>query len=191
MERTALILTEVTAYTDPRVTAMMTSKGFRHALMARYPSELTTHLPEHSFLDPGFWNERARGLGATLSVPLGSSAEENVLCDANDRYRGEDITIHEFSHSLHLTGLNLVYPAFDRELQGLYRSARQSGAWPAGHYALTDHKEYFAEATQSFFNANMAAPGAPTTREQLRSSDPNMFNFLVRHLGNNPWTYSC
>merc|ERR1711962_1454975 len=73
LERTAFLLSQVTAYVDPRVTASMTARGFRHAVMARYPAELTTHLPEHAFLDPGYWNERARGLGATVAVPLGSS----------------------------------------------------------------------------------------------------------------------
>ena len=54
------------------------------------------------------YNERARGLGGTPAVPLGSSAEENLLCLAGDRYRGEDITVHEFAHSVHLLGLNTV-----------------------------------------------------------------------------------
>ena len=59
--------------------------------MASYPAELTTDIPEHSFLDAGdiekkklnsyhsqipffswsdFWDERARGLGATTWVPV-------------------------------------------------------------------------------------------------------------------------
>ena len=57
----------------------------RHAVMAAYPQEVTTDIPEHSFLDPSFWDERARGLGATTSVPVGSSAEENLLCLPDDR----------------------------------------------------------------------------------------------------------
>ena len=55
--------------------------------MGNYPSELTTHIPEHAFLDPAHWNERARGLGATVAVPVGSSAEENAMCYSNDRYK--------------------------------------------------------------------------------------------------------
>jgi hypothetical protein len=86
IERTAFLLSRVTAMVNPRVMASMTARGFRHAVMAAYPAELTTHLPEHAFLDPGYWNERARGLGATVQVPLGSSAEENALCYSNDRW---------------------------------------------------------------------------------------------------------
>ena len=150
--------------------------------MAAYPRELTTHLPEHSFLDPAFWNERARGLGATIAVPLGSSAEENVLCDGADRYRGEDITVHEFAHSLHLLGLSQVHSTFNPELKQLYAVARASGAWGAGHYAMTDYKEYFAEGVQSYFDANMADPRAPVTRAQLRRRDPGLYSLLLRYL---------
>ena len=40
------------------------------------------------------------------------------------RYRGEDITVHEFAHSLHLLGLTFVFPRFEQELQALYDEAR-------------------------------------------------------------------
>ena len=29
--------------------------------MAEYPEEKTTDIPEHSHMDPEFWDERARG----------------------------------------------------------------------------------------------------------------------------------
>ena len=191
LERTAQLLDRVTAMVDPRVTASMTTRGFRHAVMAAYPGELTTHLPEHAFLDPGYWNERARGLGATLQVPLGSSAEENVLCYPSDRYRGRDITVHEFAHSLHLLGLALVFPGFESELRGLYSSARSSGLWGSSHYAMTNYIEYFAEGVQSFFDANLASSGGPATREQLRRRDPALYSLILRYLGSNPWRHSC
>ena len=62
--------------------------------------------------------------GATVSNPVGSSAEENVMCHANDRYKGEDITVHEFAHSMHLLGLTFVYESFEQELQTLYQKAK-------------------------------------------------------------------
>ena len=33
-------------------------------------TEYTTNIPEHSWLDPVFWNARARGLGATEAWPI-------------------------------------------------------------------------------------------------------------------------
>ena len=73
---------------DPRVPLTMTNNGFRHAVMAPYPMEVTTDIPEHAFLANDAntdWDERARGLGATMNIPVGSSAEENILCHTNDR----------------------------------------------------------------------------------------------------------
>jgi len=176
------------AYVDPRVAQSMTARGFRHAVMAAYPAELSTHIPEHAWLG-SYYNERARGLGATVALPVGSSAEENALCHSNDRYRAEDITIHEFAHSMHLLGFALVFPSFNSELTALYNAARSSGSWGYSHYAMTDFKEYFAEGVQSYFDAN-ATPG-PATRDQLRSKDPGLYNLLVRYLGNNPWKRTC
>ena len=73
---------------DSRVPITMTSNGFRHAVMAPYPLEVTTDVPEHAFLADDAntdWDERARGLGATMAIPVGSSAEENILCHVDDR----------------------------------------------------------------------------------------------------------
>ena len=190
LERTAYLIDSVLADVDPRIAVSMNAKGFRHAVMAAYPAELTTHIPEHSWLASDY-DERARGLGGTVAVPLGSSAEENALCHGNDRYRSEDITIHEFAHSMHLLGFALVYPNFNSELKSLYNAAKSSGSWGSGHYAMTDFKEYFAEGVQSYFDANAPDSKAPDTREQLRSKDPNLHNFLVRYLGNNAWRRHC
>ena len=66
LERTANLLDHVTEFVDPRVFFKMNENQFRHAVMAAYPAELTTDIPEHSFLssDPNTnWDERARGLG--------------------------------------------------------------------------------------------------------------------------------
>lgn len=181
------------ANVDPRVAQSMNAKGFRHAVMAAYPQEVTTHIPEHAWLG-AYWNERARGLGATVATPVGSSAEENALCHSNDRYRVEDITIHEFAHSMHLLGFALVFPTFNSELTGLYNAARYGNFWgtgATGTYAMTDFKEYFAEGVQSYFDTNAPDNYAPITRDQLWRKDPNLYHFLNRYLGNNPWKRTC
>ena len=75
----------------------MTNNGFRHAVMGAYPDEVTTDIPEHAFLASDAntdWDERARGLGATMANPVGSSAEENVLCHTDDR--SDDILLREY-----------------------------------------------------------------------------------------------
>ncbi len=49
-------------------------------------------------------------------------------------------------------------------------------------YALTDHKEYFAECTEAFFGTN---DFYPFTRDQLKEHDPDMFA-LLETLWNQP-----
>jgi len=189
LERTAFLISHVMKNVDPRVPKAMNRNKFRHVVMAAYPAEVTTTFPEYRHLG-AFYNERARGLGATTHLPLGSSAEENAMCYANDRYRGEDITIHEFAHSLHLTGFETVFRGFKREIEGLYRAARSYKTWgPYNHYAYTDYKEYFAEGLQSYFNCNMNDRYAPTDRNQLSQKDPNLYKFLDRYLGRNNWDW--
>ena len=70
------------------------------------------------------------------------------LCHVCYRYWNEDITTHEFSHSLMLTGLTQVFPSFDAELTLLYKAAKASGSWGCCHYAMTNYEEYWAEAVQ-------------------------------------------
>lgn len=54
----------------------------RFALMG--VNEVTTHIPEHTSLG-AWWNDRARGLGATTDRPVSTAGEENALCLSNDR----------------------------------------------------------------------------------------------------------
>jgi len=189
LERTAFLLDSIMVTVDTRVVPAMVANGFRHGVMGRYPYELTTHMPEYSHLDSGFWDERARGLGGMPSVPLGSSAEENAMCYSNDRYLGEDITIHEYAHSLHLLGLDYVFPNFSSRLQSAYSNARYYNLWGSGHYAMTDFKEYWAEGVQSFFNANMGS--GPTTRSALQSQDPTLYGLVYEVFGNNSFSRTC
>ena len=181
---------------DRHVITEMNKNGFRHAVMATYPKELTVDIPEHSFLanppygNASYWNERARGLGGTMWVPLSSSAEENAMCHSNDRYRGYDVTIHEFAHSLHLVGLSQVYPDFQPTLERLYRSAKSSNKY-GSHYAMTNPSEYWGEGVGSYFNANWNHHKAPTNRDQLKALDREFYNFIDKYLGGNKWKWEA
>ena len=69
VERVAFLIDHVTEFVDQAAIDKMNENGFRHAVMAEYPKELTLDIPEHAWLvntdsgDPNGWNERARGLG--------------------------------------------------------------------------------------------------------------------------------
>jgi len=112
----------------------MKARAARVAVMAR--TEKTTDVPEHADLYTAFpgtdWNERARGLGGTVARPATSCAEENLLCEKEDRYRGENILVHELAHGM----VNLGVVFADKTFKGAStpRSRRppplESGATP-------------------------------------------------------------
>ena len=56
---------------------------------------------------------RARGLGGRIT----SCGEENLLNLPGDRYRRENILIHEFAHAIHEMGLNHIDERFDGRLR--------------------------------------------------------------------------
>lgn len=159
-------------------------------------NERTTDIPEHSRLEPKtYWDERARGLGGTPFIPTTSCAEENLLGYADDRYNGECILIHEFSHAIHEIGLNVMDKEFEGRLKELRRKAMARGLWK-DTYAATDDKEYWAEGVQSYFDANLPADppngihNHVRTREQLQKYDPELARFIDEAFGRNPWRWS-
>ena len=103
-----------------------------------------TDVPEYSQMDVWWplangltWNERTRGVGATTTIPVSSCAEENLLCLDNDRYRGENICLHETAHTLHGAALSLERTVefggsenLDQALQELYsETVEDRGLW--------------------------------------------------------------
>ncbi len=161
-------------------------------------SEVTTDMPEYAFLknDPNTnWDERARGLGGTIWVPLTTGAEENILCYTNDRYKTEDILIHEFAHALHGMGIKFVENDFETRLNNIFTNAINSGKW-LNTYAATNIAEYWAEGVQSWFNVN--AQSSPpngihnhvNTRNELLQYDPDLHNLISEFL-NESLTGSC
>jgi alpha-glucosidase len=161
--------------------------------------EVTTDIPEHAFLANDTtinWDERARGLGGTVEVPITTCAEENLLCYSADPYYNEDILIHEFAHAIHLMGLQFVYAGFNDELNDAYTSALNAGKW-ANTYAATNMQEYWAEGVQSWFNCN-AESDPPNgihnhvnTRAELQQYDEGLYALLHKYFGDDTIDISC
>lgn len=148
----------------------MIKSGCRFMVMA--PTEMTTDVPEQRHLknDPKTnWDTRARGLGGKLS----SCGEENLLNLKGDRYRQENILIHEFNHAIHQQGLRTVDPTFDKRLRAAYDKAKAAGLWK-GTYVIENHGEYWAEGAQAYFDCMRPQFGA-NTREKLQKYDPDLF----------------
>jgi cyclophilin family peptidyl-prolyl cis-trans isomerase len=168
----------------------MASNHVRLAVMAW--NEFTTDIPEHSNLTPKiFWDRRARGLGASPEAPAVSCAEENLLCYRNDPYSTENILIHEFAHAIHLTGMNALDPTFDERLAKSFHSATNRGLWKST-YAASNREEYWAEATQSWFDnnrANDALHNDIDTRDKLKRYDPGVAALCLEVYGDLEWRY--
>ena len=178
----------------PDVLAELARSKVRVAVMAQ--SEKTTDIPEHSDLKPKpYWDQRARGLGATRWRPAVSCAEENLLRYPDDPYRGEDILVHEFAHTIHLMALNHIDETFDARLEQMYHNAIDAGLWHRT-YAATNHREYWAEGVQAWFDCNLEADPPDgihnhvNTREELREYDPALAKLIAETLGDIEWRFS-
>ncbi|MSU31440.1 MAG: hypothetical protein EXS25_02035 [Pedosphaera sp.] len=174
----------------PDLTQAMTDSSTRLVVMAW--NEFTSDIPEHSRLEPhAYWNRRARGLGATPTIPVVSCAEENLLSFPGDPYSTENICIHEFAHAIHETGLNKVDPTFDTRLQKAFHSATNAGLW-INIYAASNHREYWAEAVQSWFDDNRENDdqhNSVNTRTELRTYDPGVAKLCEEIFADRPWRY--
>jgi hypothetical protein len=162
----------------------------RLAVMA--VTEQTTDIPEHSDLTPkDYWNKRARGLGATRQRPAVSCDEANLLHQPGDRYTNENILVHEFGHVIHEIGLNSIDPSFDKELRSLFEADKKRGLW-LRTYAMENHKEFWAEGVQSYFDTNdnnNYQHNDVDTRAKLEKYDPEFFALLDKVFKQNAWHY--
>jgi alpha-glucosidase len=115
-----------------------------------------------------------------------------------DRYRGENILIHEFSHCIAGQGLRRLHPDFNDRLRALYEDAKAKGLW-ARTYAMENPAEYWAEAVQSWFDCNRQSRRGEEpdgvhnhvdTREELIEYDPGVAALIEEMLGRSEWRYS-
>lgn len=93
--------------------------------------------------------------------------------------------LHELAHAYHDRVLGFDYGPIRAEYErvvrdGLYESVLRNNGRKTRHYALTDHKEYFAEMTEAFFGTN---DFYPFVRAELQKADPGTFALLARIWG--------
>lgn len=136
------------------------------------------------------WDARGRGYGATEALPVMSIGEENIVKIPNftERYATESIMVHEFAHNVDYA-LRKSWVGFEKRLLDCYENAKKSGLWQGGvyDYAMTNSEEYFAEASQAWYNTCRMIVRDPATgknftlktREQLKEHDPGMYELLA------------
>lgn len=93
--------------------------------------------------------------------------------------------LHELAHAYHDRVLSFEEPriraAWDKYVaSGHGNSVLYIGGKPTRHYALTNHKEFFAEMTESYFGMN---DFYPFTHPELREAEPETFALLAEIWG--------
>lgn len=95
------------------------------------------------------------------------------------------VVLHELAHAYH----DQVLGFDEAEIVATYEAAKDQGIYEnvllftgkhVKHYALTNHKEYFAESTEAFFGVN---DFYPFVRAELKEHDPRMFALLEKIWG--------
>lgn len=163
-------------------------------------NEVTTDMPEYRNLKIDFpetdWDTRTRGLGGTMDIPLSTGAEENLLCYENDKYFGESIFLHEFSHTIKDMALVFMDPSFEAKLKNAYDEAIAAGKWE-NTYADDNIDEYWAEGVQSYFDSNLESDPADgihnfvNTRKELKDYDPKLYQLIAAVFPPNDWRPTC
>ncbi|CAL4869520.1 hypothetical protein MMA231_03812 (plasmid) [Asticcacaulis sp. MM231] len=100
--------------------------------------------------DRDYWAARARGMGGIYTT----GAAENILGVPDTRYYGENILVHEFSHSI-FNAIRSADPALAARVETAYAHAKDKRLWQ-GAYMANTLDEYWAEGTQFWFNSNKA-----------------------------------
>jgi len=95
------------------------------------------------------------------------------------------VVLHELAHAYHDQVLS-----FDQsDIIAAYKVAKQRGIYDkvllytgakVRHYGLSNHKEYFAEATEAYFGVN---DFYPFVRAELKEHDPAMFALMEKIWG--------
>jgi hypothetical protein len=125
-------------------------------------------LPEYNGLTR---DQRTRGMGGRLV----SCGEENLLKLENDKYRGRDICVHEFTHAIRNRAMpRPVRDLFDQQ----YERSLQKGLWVKG-YAAVNPDEFFSELSMWYFGThgdmNMVEPKPAPGPEGLKAYDPEAY----------------
>jgi alpha-glucosidase len=178
-DRLSLLFTNLLTK-QPMVVSNLVTRGAALHIIGR--DQVTTDLPEWRH-DKGrklveynglTRDQRTRGMGGLLT----SCGEENLLKLTKDRYRGRDICLHEFSHSV----LNNGCP---REIKARFATQRTNslakGLWVKS-YAGSNVDEFFAELTMWYFGTHgdlsMTGPKPANGREGLMKYDPEAFALM-------------
>jgi hypothetical protein len=104
----------------------------------------------------------------------------NELLDRRTWAKHPYVVLHELAHAYHDQVLGFDEPRIVAAFQSaqerkIYDEVLLFNGAKVRHYALTDHKEYFAEMTEAYLGVN---DFYPFVRAELKEADPGMFALL-------------
>jgi len=160
----------------------MKAIGFKVEIIGK--DQVLTDLPDYSnlkgktTLDGRDYDKGTRGVGSKRMCSIG---EENLLCLSGQRYREEDILVHEFSHSI-MAHMDASTRAM---IDIAYKNAAEKKLYPDGIYMMRNSREYWAEGTQAWFDVTLRhdVNGGYNTQEKLREHDPQLASILEQVYG--------
>ena len=142
-------------------------------------------LPEYDRSSPtSFIWEGARDIVCCGNTT--TAAEEVLFCRESDYCYS--FLIHEFAHTIHHRGLNVIDPTFDNRLQIAYDAAIEKGLWK-DTYAASNRSEYWADGVGSWFNAAYFS-NPVKTRDALKRYDPSLALLIAEVFGDGNWRYT-
>ncbi|KAI7837512.1 hypothetical protein COHA_008648 [Chlorella ohadii] len=178
---------------DPAVLSALVDSGAELAIIGREQS--TCDLPMYRHLrgvscgnGGGSYDEATRGLGGNPGCPTTSCGEENLLLLPGDRYRHENVLVHEFGHAVMDLGLP---PSLRAEIDAAYQAAQAAGSYDPSCYMMANASEYWAEGSQAWFEATVRedVTSGVNTRQKLRARDPALAALMLRVYGDGSWRY--
>lgn len=118
-----------------------------------------------------------------VHIPIASR-----LLSKGQRFKHPWVVLHELAHAYHDQILGFdhkgIRKAYEKAVEkGQYESVLLFTGKKVRHYALTNHKEYFAEATEAYFGMN---DFYPFIHAELKEHDPGLFAVLEEIWGRRP-----
>lgn len=128
------------------------------------------HPSKDWLIDNGMLPEKEKGVEFTNTAIL----EKEII-------RMPMLLLHELSHAYHNLLLGFDHPGIlalyeKAKAKGSYDRVRRRNREPQKAYAITNHKEYFAECTEAFFGEN---DFYPFNSRELKEHDPEMYDLLT------------
>lgn len=147
-----------------------------------------TYLRDVNTHDGRGYNEIRYGLGGTLSNPVTSICDQDILCDTPNRvYNRSNIFVHEFAHHIMGIGLRAALPEKYGEIMIIYNEnyIPLMTASCDEVYACSNEREFFAEASMTWFNVTNEyyAISLINTIDNINQNIPSLYTLLEEIYG--------